>query len=409
MGIDADGAPIDVAAIHAQDKQFVMGTYIRQPMVFVKGDGARLWDSEGNEYLDFLAGIAVTQVGHCHPKIAEAISKQAHTLMHVSNLFHNALQAQLAARLCGLTGMDKVFFCNSGAEANECAIKLARKRGKQLRGPDCYEIITFEGSFHGRTLGALAATAQPKYQEAFAPMPPGFIYTKLNDLTALDNLISERTCAVMVEPIQGESGVRPVLPAFLKAVRALCDEAEVLLILDEVQCGTGRTGCFLGSHQFGVKGDVITMAKGIADGFPMGACLASGEAANTLVPGDHGSTFAGQPLACAAALATLDVLENEGLMQNAEEVGAFLVDGLKSIASRHSQLVKEVRGVGLMVGVEFTKPVAKQLLAGLFKRFIIANAVGESIIRLVPPLVITRDQCTRLIEALDIELTQIAA
>ncbi len=409
MGIEANSSRLSASQIHALDKQYVMGTYIRQPMVFVKGDGARLWDSEGNEYLDFLAGIAVAQVGHCHPRIAEAICKQSHALMHVSNLFHNELQAQLAARLCGLTGMDKVFFCNSGAEANECAIKLARKRGKQLRGPDCYEIITFEGSFHGRTLGALAATAQPKYQEAFAPMPPGFIYTKLNDLTALDNLISERTCAVMVEPIQGESGVRPVAPEFLRAMRALCDEAEVLLILDEVQCGTGRTGCFLGSHRLGVKGDVITMAKGIADGFPMGACLASGEAANTLVPGDHGSTFAGQPLACAAALATLDVLEEEGLLQHAEEVGAFLMEALGGLSRRHPHLIAEVRGMGLMIGVEFARPVAKQVLAGLFSRFMITNAVGDSILRLVPPLVITREQCTQLVEALDAELALISA
>ncbi len=404
MGTEVDGSQLNVAEIHALDKQYVMGTYIRQPMVIVKGDGARLWDSEGNEYLDFLAGIAVAQVGHCHPRIAEAISKQAHQLMHVSNLFHNELQAKLAARLCGLTGMDKVFFCNSGAEANECAIKLARKRGKQLRGPDCYEIITFEGSFHGRTMGALAATAQPKYQEAFAPMPPGFLYTKLNDLAALDQLISEKTCAVMVEPIQGESGVRPVSPEFLKAIRLLCNEAEVLLILDEVQCGTGRTGCFLGSHHLGIKGDVITMAKGIADGFPMGACLASGEAANTLVPGDHGSTFAGQPLACAAALATLDVLEDEGLMQNAEEVGAFLANQLNVLAGRYPHLIKEVRGLGLMIGIEFSQPIAKKLLAGLYRRFIIANAVGESILRLVPPLVITREQCMQLVEALDAEL-----
>ena len=216
-----------------------------------------------------------------------------------------------------------MFFCNSGAEANEAALKIARKWGKQKRGAECYEIITFTGSFHGRTMGAVSATAQPKYQAPFAPLVPGFIYAPLNDLATLDELITEKTCAVMIEPLQGESGVNPATPEFLAGVRALCDEAEVLLILDEIQCGMGRTGHFLASQGVGVQGDIVTMAKGIADGFPMGACLARGSAATTLVPGDHGSTFAGQPLACAAALATLDVMEEEGLMARAAEVGGY--------------------------------------------------------------------------------------
>lgn len=386
--------------IAALDREYVMGTYARQPIVFVRGEGARLWDSEGREYLDFLAGIAVVQVGHCHPRIAQAIAQQAGTLMHVSNLFHNAHQAPLAERLCGLTGMEKVFFCNSGAEANEAALKIARKWGKQKRGNDCYEIITFEGSFHGRTMGTVTATAQPKYQAPFAPLVPGFHYAPMNDLHLLDHLISEKTCAVMIEPIQGESGIKVASPEFLAGVRALCDEAEVLLILDEVQCGMGRTGCFLGSQRAGVQGDIITLAKGIADGFPMGACLARGEAGRTLVPGDHGSTFAGQPLACAAALATLDVIEEEHLMENAARVGAHFRGRLEGLSADMPGRIKEVRGVGLMVGVEFVHPEAKTLLKGLLEQGIVANAIGDTVLRFVPPLVVTTADCDRVADAL---------
>jgi predicted acetylornithine/succinylornithine family transaminase len=339
-------------------------------------------------------------VGHCHPRVAQAIAEQARTLMHVSNLFHNALGAKLAERLCHLTEMEKVFFCNSGAEANECALKIARKWGKQRRGSDCYEVVTFEGSFHGRTMGTVAATAQPKYQTPFAPLVPGFRYAPLNDLHALDDLISEKTCAVMIEPIQGETGVNIATPEFLAGVRALCDEAEVLLLLDEVQCGMGRTGHFLASQGMGVQGDVVTMAKGIADGFPMGACLARGEAAATLVPGDHGSTFAGQPLACAASLATLDVLEAEGLMAQAVRVGDAFRSQLSTLLQEFPEKIREVRGVGLMVGMEFAVPIAKAILRQLFEAGIVVNAVGETILRFVPPLVVTAADCDRVVQAL---------
>jgi predicted acetylornithine/succinylornithine family transaminase len=395
---------IDAAAIMALDREYVMGTYARQPIVFVRGEGAKLWDSEGREYLDFLAGIAVVQVGHCHPRIARAIAEQAGTLMHVSNLYHNALQATLAERLCRHTGMEKAFFCNSGAEANEAALKIARKWGKKKRGADCYEIITFEGSFHGRTLGTVTATAQPRYQAPFAPLVPGFHYAPLNDLHALDDLISERTCAVMIEPIQGESGVKVSTPEFLAGVRALCDEAEVLLILDEVQCGMGRTGCFLGGHHAGIQGDIVTLAKGIADGFPMGACLARGGAAYTLVPGDHGSTFAGQPLACAAAHATLDVIEEEHLMENAAEVGAHFRHGLEQLKSSLPDRIHEVRGVGLMIGVELVKPEAKAVLKSLLDQGIVANAIGDNVLRFVPPLIVTAADCDRVVAAIKIAL-----
>jgi acetylornithine/N-succinyldiaminopimelate aminotransferase len=397
---------VDASEIMALDRECVMGTYGRQPVVFVRGEGARLWDADGCEYLDFLAGIAVCGVGHCHPRVANAIAEQARTLMHVSNLFHNPLQAELARRLTALTGMEKAFFCNSGAEANEAAIKIARKWAKQHKGPDCHEIITFHGSFHGRTLATVTATANPKYQAPFTPLPEGFTYLPLNDLAALDEAITEQTAAVMLEPIQGESGVRVVDPDFLSAVRALCDESGILLILDEVQCGMGRTGRFLASQRAGVQGDIVTLAKSIASGVPMGCCLARGDAANTLVPGDHGSTFGGQPLACAAALAVLDVIEDKGLMENATRVGDHFLAELWSLQSRHPELIKEARGAGLMVGLELLVPRAKDLLKGLMERGIIANAVGDTVLRFLPPLVVTNADCSKVIDALEETLAE---
>ncbi|MCW3051061.1 MAG: acetylornithine aminotransferase apoenzyme [Chthonomonadales bacterium] len=393
--------PTDTEAIMALDRDYVMGTYARQPVVFVRGEGARLWDSEGREYLDFLSGIAVAGVGHCHPKVAGAIAEQAHRLMHISNLFHNPLAAKLAERLCNLADMDKVFFCNSGTEANEAALKIARKWGKQKRGAECIEIITFTGSFHGRTMGAVSATAQPKYQAPFAPLVPGFIYAPLNDLATLDELITEKTCAVMIEPLQGESGVNPATPEFLAGVRALCDEAEVLLILDEIQCGMGRTGHFLASQGVGVQGDIVTMAKGIADGFPMGACLARGSAATTLVPGDHGSTFAGQPLACAASLATLDVMEEEGLMARASEVGAYFKARLLELQKAMPTQIKEVRGRGLMVGLQLTNPDAKTVHKYLMEAGIVVNATSDTTLRFVPPLIVSNEDCDRVVTTIE--------
>ncbi len=393
--------PNAAETIMALDRDYIMGTYARQPVVFVRGEGARLWDSEGREYLDFLSGIAVVGVGHCHPRVAGAIAEQAHRLMHISNLFHNPLAAKLAERLCKLADMDKVFFCNSGAEANEAALKIARKWGKQKRGVDCFEIITFTGSFHGRTMGAVSATAQPKYQAPFAPLVPGFHYAPLNDLAALDELITEKTCAVMIEPLQGESGINPATPEFLAGVRALCDEAEVLLILDEIQCGMGRTGHFLASQCVGVQGDIVTLAKGIADGFPMGACLARGSAANTLVPGDHGSTFAGQPLACAAALATLDVMEEEHLMERAAEVGGYFKARLQELQNALPDRIKEVRGRGLMVGLQLSTPDAKAVHKYLMEAGIVANATSDSVLRFVPPLVVTNADCDRVVTTIE--------
>lgn len=387
--------------IRERDARFVMQTYARQPVLFVRGEGARLWDDQGNAYLDFLAGISVCSVGHCHPRVAAAIAEQARTLMHVSNLFHNPLQALLAERLCRLTGMERAFFGESGAEANECAIKIARKWAKQHRGADCHEIITFSGSFHGRTLATVTATAQPKYQAPFAPLPPGFVYAPLGDLEALRAAVTERTCALMIEPVQGESGIHIVAPETLRAIRALCDEQGLLLICDEVQCGMGRTGRFLASQWSEVQPDIVTLAKAIASGVPMGVCLARGEAAVTLQPGDHGSTFGGQPLACAAALATLDVLEEEGLMERVREVGRYLLEALQALHGEFPEAVGEARGMGLMAALDFTRPVARGVLRRLLlEHRIVVNAVSDFTLRFLPPLVIKEEDCEALVNGL---------
>ena len=391
------------------ESEFLMRNYARQQVCFVRGEGALLWDTEGKEYLDLLSGIAVCGVGHCHPHVVDAITRQAHSLIHVSNLYHNALQATLAQRLCKHTGMDRAFFANSGAEANECAIKLARKWGKEERGEECFEIITFYGSFHGRTLATVTATAQPKYQASFTPLPAGFRYVHVGDVEELERTVSEKTCAIMIEPIQGESGVKPIPIEFLQTLREVCDRIGALLIFDEIQCGIGRTGKFLASQLAGVEADVVTLAKSIADGVPMGVCLAKGDAGCTLQPGDHGSTFGGQPLACAAALAVLDVIETEGLMDRATTVGAALKSELEKIAAALPGVIKEVRGAGLMIGVELEQPIAKQILTAMLSAGFVLNAVGDNILRLLPPLVITPAQIDRATFALKPILAEASA
>ncbi len=394
------GDQTETQAVVAMDAESIMSTYARQPIVISHGRGARLWDVEGREYLDFLAGIAVVGIGHSHPRFVAAITDQAARLTHISNLYHNELQARLARKLCTLTGMEKVFFCNSGAEANEAAIKIARKWGKATRGPDCFEIVTFLGSFHGRTMATVTATAQPKYQAPFAPLVPGFRYASIGDLEGLRSLVGPQTFAVMIEPIQRESGVTPVPIEFLRALRALCDEREVLLIVDEVQCGMGRTGRFLASQTMGITPDVVTMAKGIANGYPMGACLARGRAATTLVPGDHGSTFAGQPLACAAALATLDVMEDDRLLERATERGEYLRGLIAEIGQSLPGRITEVRGSGLMLGIGLVRPEARALFAALLQAGVIVNAVGDHTLRVLPPLIVSERECEEFARAL---------
>ena len=338
---DSDSPFGELAALDADN---VMQTYGRLPVAFVRGEGTKLWDSEGKEYLDFLSGLAVTSLGHAHPEVADAIADQARTLLHVSNLYYTGPQPEVAAKLNELLGGGgRVFFANSGAEANECAIKLARRYGQKNGGPDRYHVISAYGSFHGRTLTTLAATGQPQKQETFQPLPTGFRQVAFNDLDALAAALDERVAAVLLEAVQGEGGVVPASPEYLQGVRRLCDEREALLILDEVQCGLGRTGKWFGFEHAGVSPDIVTMAKALGNGVPIGACWARADVASAFAPGDHATTFGGQPLAARAALATLEVMEREQIPERAARAGTRLSEGLQKVDG-----IADVRGSGLL-------------------------------------------------------------
>ncbi len=389
---------VDAATVRAQDDAHVMHTYARLPVTFVRGQGARLWDAEGREYLDFLAGIAVNGVGHCHPNLVKAIQEQAATLIHTSNLYHTAPQAQLADKLTSISDFSRVFFCNSGAEANEAAIKIARKHGKHIGGDGKYHIVTAQNSFHGRTLATVTATGQPKYQAAFTPLVPGFSYVPFNDIGALEAAVTDQTCAVLLEPIRGEGGVYPAHRPYLEAARRICDKHGALLLFDEVQTGVGRTGKWWAYQHYEVVPDVMTLAKSLGGGVPIGACLARGAAAETLVPGDHGSTFAGNPLAARAALAVLQTIEDEHLLANAHAMGAYFVHRLNEPALRGK--IKDIRGVGLMIGVSLTAPDAKRIQAEALERGLILNAIGDDILRFLPPLIITQSDVDQAMSVL---------
>ncbi|HZR14777.1 MAG TPA: acetylornithine transaminase [Acidimicrobiia bacterium] len=373
----------------ALDAQHVMQTYARLPVTFVRGEGLKLWDTEGHEYLDFLAGLAVVGLGHAHPEVADAIADQARTLVHVSNLYGNALQPPLAATLDRLLGGGgRVFFANSGAEANECAIKLARRHGQLHGGPERYHVLSAYASFHGRTLTTLAATGQPQKQETFQPLPSGFRHVPFADVGALAAAMDERVCAVMLEPVQGEGGVQPSPPGYLEAVRALCDEREALLVMDEVQTGLGRTGKWFGfEHAHGVRPDVVTMAKALGNGMPIGACWADAQVATALRAGDHASTFGGQPLAARAALATLAVMERDDLPGHAERAGKHLSEALRALDA-----VDEVRGLGLLLAAELRGFDAKDVAQRCLDAGLIVNAVTPTALRFAPPLVVTDDE-----------------
>jgi acetylornithine/N-succinyldiaminopimelate aminotransferase len=363
-----------LAQLQALERDFLMPTYARNPVEFVRGEGTRLWDSEGNEYLDFLAGISVTQLGHCHPAIIDAVTSQAQTLTHVGNLFYTEPQLRLAERLSKLTIGGKVFLCNSGAEANECAIKVARRH---RRGG---EIVVLEHAFHGRTLGALSATPQRDKQEPFEPLVPGFVVVPRDDPSALEDAVGHRTAAVFIEPIQGESGIHPIDPLMLLAAREACDREGALLVYDEIQCGMGRTGTMWGFESGGgPEPDVMTLAKGLGGGLPIGACITSRRYGDTLRPGDHGSTFAGGPVIAAAANAVLDVIDDDAFLAEVAAKGERLVAGLRGLP------VDGLRGRGLMLAfdVEDAPDRARQLL--LDQRLVV-NATGPTTIRLLPPL-----------------------
>jgi len=383
----------------AQSDKNIIGTYRRQPVVLVKGSGARVWDSDGKEYLDFVAGIAVCSLGHSNPKVVAALQRQAELLTHVSNLYYTEPQIRLAGMLVGNSFADKVFFCNSGAEANEAAIKLARKYAHDNPKGDRYEIITMRGSFHGRTLAAITATAQEKFHVGFAPLPEGFRYIPFNDVKALEKAIRKKTCAVMVEPIQGESGVQMPSPGYLKGVRQICDDKGILLILDEVQTGMGRTGKLFAHEHFGIQPDIMTLAKALGNGYPLGALLTTDQVASAFGPGTHASTFGGNPLGMAAGIAVLRALLEDGIMDNCRAVGAYLRERLGELKKKHF-MIQEVRGLGLMVGMDLTIDGAA-IVKRCLERGLLINCAGEHILRFVPPLTISKEDVDRAVEILD--------
>jgi predicted acetylornithine/succinylornithine family transaminase len=379
------------------DAAHVMPTYGRLPVAFVRGDGTLLYDSDGRRYLDFLSGLAVTSLGHSHPEITAAIVAQAGTLLHVSNLYYNEVQPRVAARLDALLGGNgRVFFANSGAEANECAIKLARRHGQLHGGPERFHVVSAYGSFHGRTLTTLAATGQPQKQETFQPLPEGFRQVAFEDFDALAAAVDDRVAAVMLEPVQGEGGVNPAAPEYLRAVRQLCDEREALLVLDEVQTGLGRTGRWFGFEHSGVRPDVVTLAKALGNGVPIGACWARAEVAAAFGPGDHATTFGGQPLAARAALAVLEVMERERVPERADAAGQRLAAGLQKLPG-----VVAVRGLGLLLAAELADGVdAKDVAQRAMQRGLIVNAVTPSAVRLAPSLLVTDDEIDEAIAVL---------
>lgn len=385
----------------ADGQKYVMNTYGRLPMVIDRGEGCYVWDLDGKRYLDLVAGIAVNSLGHGHPAVVKAIQEQSEKLLHCSNLYWIENQVKLAKLLVEKSGLGKAFFCNSGAEANEAAIKLARKWGKGEK----YHIITLKNSFHGRTLGSLAATAQEKYQKAFQPLPEGFSAVPLGDLEALEQAIRPETCAVMMEPIQGESGIHVPTQEYMQGVQAICHKHGILLILDEVQTGLGRTGKAFCFQNFGLEPDIISLAKAIANGVPMGAIVAKTEVADCFQPGDHASTFGGTPIATAAGFAACSILLDDDFLAGVRETGEYFRAQLRKLGERHPGVIKEVRGMGLMIGCELTGS-SKTVAAELLKQGVLINSIGEHILRIVPPLVIGKAEIDEFIPQLEAALTK---
>jgi len=378
------------------EERYVLGTYARAPFVLERGEGSWVYDTGGNAYLDCVAGIAVNALGHADPGLIAALNEQAGTLWHVSNLFHTAPHARLARQLCETSFADRVFFCNSGAEANEGAFKFARKWAGENFGPDKHVIMAFSGAFHGRTFGALSATPREKYQAPFRPLLPGVRIAPFNDLPGTAAVMGDDVCAVIVEPVQGEGGVHPSEPGFLRGLRDLCDRYHALLIVDEVQCGLGRTGVLWAHQGYGIVPDLLTTAKPLAGGLPMGAVLMTEDVAAVMHPGDHGSTFAGSPLVAAVAEALLARVSRPEFLANVTALGAYLRERLEEINSSH---ILEVRGRGLMVGIDLDIPVADVVNAG-YRHGLLLVGAGPNTLRLVPPLVISHDEIGMLAERL---------
>ena len=378
----------------------IMNTYRRFPVVFVKGSGARLWDINGKEYLDFVAGIAVCSLGHSHPQIIAAVKHQIRTLTHVSNLYYTEPQAQLAKLLVDHSFADKVFFCNSGAEANEAAIKLARKYAHENMGPEKFELITMKDSFHGRTMATITATGQEKFQYGFTPLLAGFSYVPFNDLQALEGAISDKTCGVMLEPIQGEGGVNIPDDHYLKSVRNICDRHGILMIVDEVQTGMGRTGKLFAYEHSGIQPDIMTLAKALGNGLPIGAMLATDKVAKAFVPGNHASTFGGNPLAASAATATIKTILEKNVVENSRKIGHYFLSQLKKLRRKHSAIISEVRGKGMMLAVKLEIDAA-DIVNQCLQKGLLINSTGGKILRFVPPLIIKKKEVDQAVKILD--------
>lgn len=385
----------------------IFNTYARLPLTLVRGEGCRLWDDTGREYLDFLAGIAVCNLGHCHPEVTRTLCEQAAQLVHVSNLFYTAPQTELAAELTRLSFADKVFFCNSGAEANEAAIKLARKYSRDRYGPGRFHVITMKDSFHGRTLATLSATGQEKVHKGFEPLVEGFTFVEFNSMDAVEAAITVQTCAVMVEPIQGEGGVNLPSPAYLKSLRKLCDRRDLLLLFDEVQTGMGRTGTLFAYEQEGVTPHIMTLAKALGNGLPIGAMLATNQVAKAFVPGTHASTFGGTPLASAAANRVLALVSEPSFLQNVRETGGYFQQRLRELQTRHPVIV-DVRGRGLMIGAELSIP-GQIVVDKCLERGAIINCAHNTVLRFVPPLVVGKSEIDAFIPILDDVLNEVSA
>lgn len=392
-----------------EEGKFIINTYNRRPdftLFITRGKGTLAFDENGKAYLDFVGGLAVNALGHANEHVVEAAREQMQKVIHTSNLYYSEPQVKLAKCLVENSAAERVFFCNSGAEANEAAIKLARKYSKQCLGPEKFEIITALNSFHGRTLATITATGQEKFQKGFEPLVPGFRYARFNDLDSFRSQLNEHTCAIMVEPVQGEGGVHVAAAEFLSGLRRLCDESGILLIFDEVQCGTGRTGRLFAYEHYGVQPDIFTLAKALGGGFPIGAMLCSEKVASGFSPGDHASTFGGNPVACAAALAVLREILREGFLDDVADKGAYFKEKLELLKEKFPGAVVEVRGKGLMIGVEL-KENASAIQRSCQEKGLLANCIGDRVLRFLPPLNVSRDEIDAALEILHHAFTEV--
>ncbi|GAB4486661.1 MAG: acetylornithine transaminase [Thermodesulfovibrionales bacterium] len=384
-----------------ESAHYLMSTYNRFPIVLRKGRGMKVWSTDGREYLDFVSGIAVNNLGHCHPKIVIAVQKQVQRLIHVSNLFHIEPQIRLAKILVEHSFADKVFFCNSGTEANEAAIKLSRRYFREVAGRNKFEVVTALNSFHGRTFGSLSATGQEKFKKGFDPLVPGFRHVEYNNIDALRAAVTPETCAILLEPVQGEGGVRVPDPDYLKKVRELCDREDILLVFDEVQTGIGRTGRLFAYEHFGIAPDIMTLAKGLGSGVPVGAMLATDKVAAAFPPGSHAATFGGNPLVCAAAIATLDlVLEDGFMLDQCRRMGKYFLKRLSDLQKEFPSLITDVRGLGLLIGMELTRD-CPPIVQACIERGVLINCTAGNVLRFIPPLIVTEKEIDHLADVLE--------